>query len=276
MYSLTHFPWLCDHDRMAVSTWSSTRAAPTTERSDDLAIEPSGLLRAGRGSTTFVPGDDRSFLVAYLKLVRGLRHRKSDPAITLRRTEIELLADHLRADPADILERLGALMGASITQRRVLAASFAAGAAVIFVAVGASAALSGGGMSSPTTFAITTPDAAPATTIVDESTELHDALPLVVIATAPAGDDADVVPASILAEPASAAPAEPTADPAVPTADPAAAPAAIAPTAPVDDTADASTTVPAPDEVAVGEPPVPTRPYEVAVGEPPVPTPPDG
>ena len=188
MYSLTHFPWSCDHGRMAVSTWSTTRAAPTTERSDDLAIEPSGSLRAGRGNTTFVPGDDRSFLVAYLKLVRGLRHRKSDPEIALRRTEIELLADHLHADPADILERLGALMGASITQRRVLAASFAAGAAVIFVAVGASAAISGGGVSSPTTFAITTSDAAPATTIVDDSTELHDALPLVVIASAPAGD----------------------------------------------------------------------------------------
>jgi hypothetical protein len=258
---------------MAASTWSTTRAAPPTERSDDLAIEPSGLLRAGRGNTTFVPGDDRSFLVAYLKLVRGLRHRKSDPEIALRRAEIELLADHLHADPADILERLGALMGASITQRRVLAASFAAGAAVIFIAVGASAALSGGGVSSPTTFAITTSDAAPATTIVDDSKELHDALPLVVITSAPAGDQADVVPAPILAEPAPTPPAAPAADPA---AAPAVTPAAIAPTVPVDDTAVASTTVPAPVEVAVGEPPVPIPPYEVAVGEPPVPTPPGG
>ena len=229
---------------------------------------------------TFVPGDERSLLVAYLKLVRWLRHQKSTPAIVLRRTEIELLADHLGAAPDEILERLATLMGATISQRRALVATFATGAAVIFLAVGASAATGGGGTFAPASVSLTD-DAAPATTIVDASTELHDALPLIVITSPPPDDEAaddevadggaaDVVSASDLAQPAWTPPPEASADPAV-----APAPVSVPPTAAVDDTAVTSTMAPPPVEVAVGEPPVPIPPDEVAVGEPPVPTPPD-
>ena len=279
MYSLTHFPWACDSGAMAVSPRSAARAEPNSERFQDLTIDPSGALRAGRAMMTFVPGDERSFLVAYLKLVRWLRHQKSTPEIVLRRTEIELLADHLGADPGDILERLATLMGATTTQRRALVATFATGAAVIFLAVGASAASGGGGGTPPPASTTPTRDAGPAATIVDESIELHDALPVLVITSAPSNDDVaavaafaavdDVVSATNPAQPASTPPAEPTAAPAAATA-----PDAIPPTAAVDATAATSTTASAPAEVAVGEPPVPTPPFEVAVGEPPVPTPP--
>jgi hypothetical protein len=258
---------------MAVSTRSSARTGPNSKRSQDLTIDPNGALRAGRAMMTFVPGDERSFLVAYLKLVRWLRHQKSTPEIVLRRTEIELLADHLGADPSDILERLATLMGATTTQRRALVATFATGAAVIFLAVGASAASGGSGGTSPPSSTTPTRNAAPAATIVAEWTELHDALPLVVITSAPPDDDADVadvVPAEDPAQPASTPPADSIG------AAEAAAPVAIPPPAAVDNTAVTSTTDPVPVEVAVGEPPVPTPPVEVAVGEPPVPTPPGG
>ncbi|MGD9705669.1 MAG: hypothetical protein AB7Q42_07885 [Acidimicrobiia bacterium] len=255
---------------MAVSTWPAARAVPkTSDRSNELTIDPSGALRVGRAMATFVPGDDRSFLAAYLKLVRWLRNQKSTPQIELRRIDIEMLAEHLDADAADIVERLGSLMGATISQRRALVAMFATGAAVLCLAAGAGAATGGEPAESPSSVST----APPANGLADSRTDLHDARPMIVIES--------TTPSSVVASAAPVPVVEPVAASAAPTeiAAPSAAgqaPAVVAPV--VSGGADVvATTAPAADEVAVGEPPVPVPPAgteteaEVAVGEPPVP-----
>ena len=262
---------------MAVSPRSAAPAAePNSERSQDLTIDPSGSVRAGRAMMTFVPGDERSLLVAYLKLVRWLRHQKSTPAIVLRRAEIELLADHLGAAPDDILERLATLDGSDHLPAPGARSNIRHRCRSHLPGCRRQRRDRGGGGTSSPAWVGPTGDAAPATTIVDASTELHDALPLIVITSPPPDDEvadggaADVVSAPNLAQPASTPPPEASADPAV-------APASVSvpPTTAADDAAVGSTTAPPPVEVAVAEPPVPTPPDEVAVGEPPVPTPPD-
>jgi hypothetical protein len=99
--------------------------------------ETVGRIATAGISSSFVAGDEDSLLTAYLRLVRELRSLERAPEITLRRGEVEALAAHLRQDGALVLDRLGQLMGASITQRRSMVAMFAAGAALIVLAGGA-------------------------------------------------------------------------------------------------------------------------------------------
>jgi len=104
-----------------------------------------GTLRTAGVTTTFDPHDETSLLTSYLRLVRDLRDEKDQPTIDLRRDDIEVLASTLGLDAGIVIERLGALMGATATQRRAAVAAFVAGAVVIVLAGGATAATGPGG-----------------------------------------------------------------------------------------------------------------------------------
>ncbi|MBI4934171.1 MAG: hypothetical protein HY828_09855, partial [Actinobacteria bacterium] len=101
-----------------------------------------GIISAGGVVTTFVPDNSTSLLEAYLKLVRSMRRQQKAPAVDLRRDDIEVLAGYLREPGETVVERLGALMGASRSQRTAMAGLFASGAVVIGL-VGT--AMAGGG-----------------------------------------------------------------------------------------------------------------------------------
>ncbi len=87
----------------------------------------------------FDPEDEDSLLVEYLRLVRALRHEPHEPTILLRRGDIESLAGYLRTDGTVVIDRLGALMGSTVQQRRVATVAFAAGATIIMLGAGAAA-----------------------------------------------------------------------------------------------------------------------------------------
>lgn len=90
-----------------------------------------GRITAGGVSAPFEPLSSTSLLEAYLRLVRSLRRQKSAPAVELRRDDIEILAHYLQEKGEIIVERLGALMGATRSQRTAMAGLFATGAVVI-------------------------------------------------------------------------------------------------------------------------------------------------
>ena len=87
----------------------------------------------------FDPEDEDSLLVEYLRLVRALRREPHEPTIPLRRRDIESLAGYLRTDGTVVIDRLGALMGSTVQQRRVATVAFAAGATIIILGAGAAA-----------------------------------------------------------------------------------------------------------------------------------------
>jgi len=90
-----------------------------------------GRISAGGVSAPFEPLSSTSLLEAYLRLVRSLRRQKSAPAVELRRDDIEILAHYLQEKGEIVVERLGALMGATRSQRTAMAGLFATGAVVI-------------------------------------------------------------------------------------------------------------------------------------------------
>jgi len=90
-----------------------------------------GRITAGGVSAPFEPLSSTSLLEAYLRLVRSLRRQKSAPAVELRRDDIEILAHYLQEKGEVVVERLGALMGATRSQRTAMAGLFATGAVVI-------------------------------------------------------------------------------------------------------------------------------------------------
>lgn len=104
-----------------------------------------GRISAGGVSAPYEPLSSTSLLEAYLRLVRSLRRQKSAPTVELRRDDIEILAHHLQEAGEVVVERLGALMGATRSQRTAMAGLFATGAVVIGL-VGTAAA---GGNSVP-------------------------------------------------------------------------------------------------------------------------------
>jgi hypothetical protein len=79
----------------------------------------------------FDPADDQSLLRAYLELVRRMRDGRRPIEATLRRHDIELLAEHLHVDTSEVIERLGTLMGAPRPQRSSMLGLFGNGAVVI-------------------------------------------------------------------------------------------------------------------------------------------------
>ena len=94
-------------------------------------ISTAGLVRS------FDTDHQDGLLLAYLHLVRDLRDLQQAQSIALRREDVEALAGGLRADAASVLDRLGELMGSTVTQRRSAVAMFAAGAALIVLSTGA-------------------------------------------------------------------------------------------------------------------------------------------
>lgn len=94
-------------------------------------IATAGLVRS------FTPGDSDALLVTYLGLVRDLRDLRTAPSIALRRGDVETLAAALRSEAIAVLDRLGQLMGSTVTQRRSAVAMFLAGAALIVLSTGA-------------------------------------------------------------------------------------------------------------------------------------------
>lgn len=157
-----------------------------------LEIRPVGVLTAGGIATAFTPGDDASLLTSYLRLVRQLRSAERAPEVELRREDVEILADHLGDTGESIIDRLGALMGATVAQRRAMAGLFISGALVIGLAGGSVAAFGGGGGAGGGTTSATEPAArSTVTTIVVDS----GAPPVTTDVTWQQGDRADL-PAS--------------------------------------------------------------------------------
>lgn len=110
----------------------------------EIAITGDGLITAGGVDAVFEPGDPGSLLETYLRLVRRLRDQERDEVVSLRREDIEGLAEFLGQSGESVIEQLGTLMGATKTQRRVMAGMFLTGAMIITVAVPSVAALSTG------------------------------------------------------------------------------------------------------------------------------------
>jgi hypothetical protein len=96
-----------------------------------------GSIQAGGHQARFDPAEQDAAELAYLKLVRRMRDVHREPSFVLRSDDVEALASALDEDPVTVLERLGALMGATVTQRRSMVTAFLAGALLIVVATSA-------------------------------------------------------------------------------------------------------------------------------------------
>jgi hypothetical protein len=84
-------------------------------------VVTSGLISVSGVTTSFVPKNSTSLLTAYLRLIRTIRRQRKAAAIVLRRDDIEALANYLDEPGEIVVDRLGALMGATVTQRRAMA-----------------------------------------------------------------------------------------------------------------------------------------------------------
>lgn len=126
-----------------------------------------GRISAGGVSAPYEPLSSTSLLEAYLRLVRSLRRQKSAPTVELRRDDIEILAHHLQEAGEVVVERLGALMGATRSQRTAMAGLFATGAVVIgLVGTAAAAGSTPPGSGTPTPGSrVPTPATSTATTL---------------------------------------------------------------------------------------------------------------
>ena len=111
----------------------SGSARRTVEIGDDR------MLRVGGSTAVFDRHDSTSLLTSYLLLVRKLRKQRREPAVVLRSDDIVVLASYLGEPAAVVIERLGALMGATRTQRTAMVTLFASGALVIGLATAATA-----------------------------------------------------------------------------------------------------------------------------------------
>jgi hypothetical protein len=118
-------------------------AAPRERAPISVDLAAGRLDTAGR-SARFDPSAQDALELAYLRLVRELRDVRREPSFVLRSADVAALAAATRRDAAELLDRLGELMGASVTQRRSMVTAFAAGALLIAVATGAAALSSGG------------------------------------------------------------------------------------------------------------------------------------
>ncbi len=102
-----------------------------------------GLLRAGTQTVSFDCEQPETLLRNYLRLIRRTRSQQRVPEISLRREDVEALADYLGVTAESVLHRLATLMGSSRTQRTTMLAAFASGALLIALA-GSAAATSPG------------------------------------------------------------------------------------------------------------------------------------
>lgn len=105
-----------------------------------IEIDAAGSVRAAGVIEPFVPGSDTAVLMAYLRLVRRLRQQEEAPVVALRRDDIEVVAAALNQPGERVVDQLGALMGATQVQRKLMVGLFVSGAAVIGLTVTAVAA----------------------------------------------------------------------------------------------------------------------------------------
>jgi hypothetical protein len=140
--------------------WSETSAASV----------PLPVVSTCGVSLTADSNDHDDVLDAYLRLVRRLRGVSAAPVAELRRADIAALADHLDITPDEVIDRLGALMGATHGQRRAMLSMFVAGAMVIGL-VGA--APSHAAAWSPLSSRTAVPAAAPAPGVDAETSQLR-------------------------------------------------------------------------------------------------------
>jgi hypothetical protein len=90
-----------------------------------------GLIRAGSQTAAFDRAEPETLLRNYLRLIRRARSQQRAPEISLRREDVEALADYLGVTSESILHRLATLMGSSRTQRNTMLAAFASGALLV-------------------------------------------------------------------------------------------------------------------------------------------------
>lgn len=109
-----------------------------------IEVRPGGVLALGADTAPFDPGDIASLLAAHISLVRRLQPQQREAALLLRRDDVTTLADLLGETATEVIDRLGALMGATRAQRASMAALFAAGALVI--GLGSSGAVTADGI----------------------------------------------------------------------------------------------------------------------------------
>lgn len=132
------------------------------------------MLRVGGEAARFDAADPSSLLTVYLVTVRKLRRQRREPAIVLRSDDVVALSSFLGVTGGEVIDRLGALMGATRAQRAAMATLFATGALVIGLATAAVAAHQpGGGVAG------STGDDPSAEAVV---TDLYDSLGIVVFA----------------------------------------------------------------------------------------------
>jgi len=98
-----------------------------------------GLIRAGSRTAAFDRTQPETLLRNYLRLVRRARSQQRDPEISLRREDIDALAEYLGVPAESVLNRLATLMGSSRTQRTTMLAAFASGALLVGLAGSAAA-----------------------------------------------------------------------------------------------------------------------------------------
>ena len=90
-----------------------------------------GLIRAGSRTTAFDRARPETLLRNYLRLIRRARSQQRAPEISLRREDVDALADFLGVSAESVLHRLATLMGSSRTQRNTMLAAFASGALLV-------------------------------------------------------------------------------------------------------------------------------------------------
>jgi hypothetical protein len=90
-----------------------------------------GLIRAGSQTAAFDRAQPETLLRNYLRLIRRARSQQRAPEISLRREDVEALAEYLGVPAESVLHRLANLMGSSRTQRNTMLAAFASGALIV-------------------------------------------------------------------------------------------------------------------------------------------------
>ncbi len=98
-----------------------------------------GVIDIGVDRTRFEADHAAGLLRNYLLLLRRTRDQRHTASITLRRDDVEVIAQYLDTTPEAVLDRLADLMGSTRTQRAAMLTLFATGAMLV-AATGSAAA----------------------------------------------------------------------------------------------------------------------------------------
>lgn len=97
-------------------------------RDEGLTIDPSGTVSASDRTVPFEPGDPISLVAAYFTLVRELRSVSDNHQITLRKSDVSVIAEYL-GEQGERSALLEAMVAVAEAQRRVTVSSLLVGAA---------------------------------------------------------------------------------------------------------------------------------------------------